>query len=87
MLSTENAVIEILPGSANDSTAAEVYRNLQESRRLTGSSASTGRLSTARRKMRKSCWRRSMCARQNSMSHGRVSSVWNGLRKNRRTGI
>lgn len=29
MLSTENAVIEILPGSANDSTAAEVYRNLQ----------------------------------------------------------
>jgi hypothetical protein len=24
MLSTENAVIEILPGSANDSTAAEV---------------------------------------------------------------
>lgn len=48
MLSTENAVIEILPGSANDSTAAEVYRNLQvlyatrpESRRLTGSSAST----------------------------------------------
>lgn len=29
MLSTENAVIEILPGSVNDSTAAEVYRNLQ----------------------------------------------------------
>ena len=29
MLSTENAVIEILPGSANDSTAAEGYRNLQ----------------------------------------------------------
>ena len=30
MLSTENAVIEILPGSANDSTAAEVYRKLYD---------------------------------------------------------
>lgn len=29
MINTENAVIEILPGSASDSTAAEVYRNLQ----------------------------------------------------------
>lgn len=29
MLDTENAVIEILPGSVNDSKAAEVYRNLQ----------------------------------------------------------
>lgn len=44
MLNTENAVIEILPGKVDDSTAREVYRNLQvlyglwpESRRLTGS--------------------------------------------------
>ncbi len=29
MLNTENAEIEILPGKADDSTAAEVYRNLQ----------------------------------------------------------
>ena len=29
MLSTENAMIEILPGSVNDSVAEEVYRNLQ----------------------------------------------------------
>lgn len=29
MLNTENAVIEILPGKVDDSTAREVYRNLQ----------------------------------------------------------
>lgn len=29
MLDTGNAVVEILPGSVNDSAAAEVYRNLQ----------------------------------------------------------
>ncbi|MDO5544943.1 MAG: lysozyme [Eubacteriales bacterium] len=29
MLNIENAVIEILPGKTDDSTAAEVYRNLQ----------------------------------------------------------
>lgn len=29
MLDTGNAVVEILPGSVNDSVAAEVYRNLQ----------------------------------------------------------
>ena len=28
MLNTENAVIEILPGKVDDSTAREVYRNL-----------------------------------------------------------
>ena len=87
MLSTENAVIEILPGSANDSAAAEVYRNLQVLYATRAGEQALDRLSTARRKMRKSCWRRSMCARQNSMSHGRVSSVWNGLRENRRTEI
>lgn len=94
MLSTENAVIEILPGSANDSTAAEVYRNLQVlyatragEQALDREFGIDGTIIDARRKMRKSCWRRSMCARQNSMSHGRVSSVWNGLRENRRTEI
>ena len=30
MLSTENAVIEILPGSANDSTAAEYVRKTEQ---------------------------------------------------------
>ena len=93
MLSTENAVIEILPGSANDSTAAEGYRNLQVlyatragEQALDREFGIDGTIIDCPQENAQVLLAAEY-VRQNSMSHGRVSSVWNGLRKNRRTGI
>lgn len=92
MLNTENAVIEILPGKVDDSTAREVYRNLQvlyglwpESRRLTGSLELTAASSTAHRRMRKFSWLQNMCAKPNGMSRGQRWPAWNGRAERRRT--
>ena len=92
MLNTENAVIEILPGKVDDSTAREVYRNLQVlygtvagSRRLTGSLELTAASSTTHRRMRKFSWLQNMCAKPNGMSRGQRWPAWNGRAERRRT--
>lgn len=93
MLNTENAVIEILPGKVDDSTAPGRYIETckccmglwPESRRLTGSLELTAASSTAHRRMRKFSWLQNMCAKPNGMSRGQRWPAWNGRAERRRT--
>ena len=62
MIYIEDTIVEIEAGSVDDQTAQEVYRNLQV---LYGTE--TGEQA-----------RRSSCGKQESMSHGSGSCVWNG---------
>ncbi len=93
MLNTENAVIEILPGKVDDSTAREVYRNLQVLYGTVAGEQALDRefgidgsiIDCPQERMRKFSWLQNMCAKPNGMSRGQRWPAWNGRAERRRT--